>query len=326
MHRLLLAFALLVLAGTLPAQLRHAVADARYVVVAEHVGMQPLGNDLFLHRFRTVETLKGTAPAEFTMCERKRVADLPQPKPGPKRLLCLVDDRAAADLPERHAPYLAATGYRAETPPIDDTAPSTSTLELVQVLVDSASGSAPGDTASALVRIALHGEGRARLEASESLRERPVLRDAILGISRQALLLAAIGETEDVERKISLASLCAEAGERSVVGALCVALQTLDDPRVAHATGRIARHVHGEDALSVLQPFLRQARGGVRDRVLLAVGATGTDAALGALLAMRHRDGPSPAVDAALRAHGAPRAVAAVDGEGGAPVEADRRR
>lgn len=326
MRTKLLAFVPLLLCAGLPAQLRQAVVDARYVVVAKHVGVRPLGNEFFLHRYETVDTLKGEAPAAFTVAERKKVADMPQPKPGPDRLLCLTDDRGAEDFPERFAPYLVPTGYRGGDPVVDDTPASRSVLQLAHTLLESAEGRSPARTSADLVEIALRGAGPARIEASESLRERPILRDAIPEIMRDALLLSAIGESDDVALKISLASLCAEAGQKGVVEAMCIALQSVDDPRMAQATGRIARHVHGEGAVTVLQPFLQQARGPVRDRVLLAIGATGTEAALQTLLTMRQKDGGSKAVDAALRAHGSPRALEAIEKDGGEPVDADRRR
>jgi hypothetical protein len=321
---LLLLSSLAALAPGTPAQLRHAIADAPLVVIARHVGVRPLGNDYFLHRYETAETLKGEAPPTFTIAERKRIADLPQPKPGPDRLLCLRPDRGAADLPASFAPYLIGTGHAGGDPVVDEGPATASFRQLVRVLLESERGRGSSRTAADLVELALRGQGPARVEASEALRERTALRDAISSFGRDDLLLAAVGESEDIERKISLASLCAEAGQKGVVEAMCIALQSVDDPRLARAVGRIARHAHGEGAFAVLEPFLRQARGGVHDRLLLAVGATGTDGALAALLALRSRDGASAALDAALRAHGAPRALEAIGGQ--EPTEAGGQR
>ena len=230
---------LALLSAGLPAQLRHGIADARHVVVATHVGVRPLGNDFFVHSYRTVESLKGDVPPEFSIVERKRVADLPQPTPGPDRILCLIPDRGAADFPERFGPYLTRTGYRGDDPVADDSAASGSIRELIRVLIESEAGRATARTAADLTALARSGAGQARLEASETVRERPVLRDATSPIERDRLLLAAVGESDDVELKVSLASLCAEAGQKGVVEAMCITLQSVDDPRLASAVEQL---------------------------------------------------------------------------------------
>jgi hypothetical protein len=293
------------------AQLRHAVTDAPIIVVARHVGVRPLGNELFLHRFESVSTWKGEAPDAFTIAERKRVADAPRPSIGPDRLLCLRPDPAAARFPADRGPYFVRLGYAGDDPVItEDDARTSSYRQLVDALLASEAGASPGATAAALSGIATRGTGPARVEAAESLRSRPVLRDALTPIRREGLLATAVAVADtDLELTESLASLCAEAGQAGVVDALCVALRSVDDPRLARALGRIARHVAGEAATEALAPYLREARGPLRDRLLLAIGTTATESGLELLLGLRTKDGASAGVDAALRAHGSPRAM-----------------
>ena len=57
-----------------------AVPDAEFVAVARHVGVQPLGNALFVHSYETIEALKGEPAVRFAMLERKRVSDTPRPQ------------------------------------------------------------------------------------------------------------------------------------------------------------------------------------------------------------------------------------------------------
>ncbi|MGA1524187.1 MAG: hypothetical protein ACO4CZ_09475, partial [Planctomycetota bacterium] len=276
-----------------------------------HGGGRPLGNEFFLHRFESVSVWKGDAPATFTIVERKRVADAPRPSIGPDRLLCLRADPGAARFPADRGPYFVRLGYAGDDPVItDDDARTASYRTLVDALLGSEAGASPGATAAALSDLAVRGTGPARIEAAESLRSRPVLRDALSPIRRESLLATAIAVTDtDPELTESLASLCAEAGQAGVIDALCVALRSVEDPRLARALGRIARQTAGEGATETLTPYLREARGPLRDRLLLALGTTGTESALALLLGLRTRDGASAGVDAALRAHGAPRAV-----------------
>lgn len=304
----LLAGALLVAAGAAQ-DLRRGVLDAEVVVIGRHVGVQPLGNDLLLHRIRVVESISGSAPESITLVEAKRVADVPQPRPGEDRIYCLRVDRRE-DLPERHGPYYRMLGHRGDNPVVATDDPR---IELVRILVDSQTGASPQAIADRVLPLALRGDARVRTEAVELLRERPALRDAIRPIARSELLSRAVGETEDIPFKIAIASLCAELRSEGVVEALCLSIDAVEDPRFARALGRIARHLHGERATEILQPAItRSRRPAERDRLLLALGATGTEQALEALLRMR-RVAPSAGVDAALHEHGSPRALAALD-------------
>lgn len=305
------AVCLFALAANARAQLRHAITDAPMIAVARHTGVRPLGNEFFLHRFERIEAWKGEVPAAFTIVERKRIADAPRPSIGPDRLLCLRPDPAAASFPADRGPYLVRLGYVGDDPVIAADGEHTASYRaLVTALLESEGGAAPGATAAALADLAVRGAGPARVEASEALRSRPVLRDALTTLRREGMLATAIAVADtDPELTESLASLCAEAGQAGVVDALCVAMRSVDDPRLARATGRIARHVAGERATDALVPYLREARGPLRDRLLLAIGTTATESGLELLLGLRTKEGASPGLDAALTAHGAPRAL-----------------
>ncbi len=311
-HRILtLAVALACLAPTRAQQLRHGIADAAFVVVADPIGSSRVGEHLVAHRFRVVESLKGDVQGEFTVLETTEVADAPLPELRGRRLACLNPDRRK-DLPAG-GPYLRPTGYAGEQPMIDDGPAARQILDLVRTLVTSERGGEPAQVTATLVQLAQRGGGVAQREAIEVLRERDVLRSHIDPIDVDAMLARAVGETKDIDLKIALASLCAERRGDGVVEALCGALQQCQDERFALALGRIARHVHGEQSFTVLQRFHQQARGPLRDTLLLAIGATRTEAALDYLLDLRKQDGPTRAVDAALRAHGSVRAIDAVE-------------
>ena len=305
------AACVLALGADARAQLRHAISDAPLIAVARHTGVRPLGNEFFLHRFERVDAWKGDVPAAFTIVERKRIADAQQPSIGPVRLLCLRPDPAAERFPADRGPYLLRVGYAGDDPVIgDDAARTASYRALCDALLRSEDGASPAATAAALAELAVRGTGPARTEAAKALRSRPILRDALTPLRREGMLAAAIAIADtDVELTESLASLCAEAGQPGVVDALCVAMRSVDDPRLARATGRIARHVAGERATDGLVPYLREARGPLRDRLLLAIGTTATESSLELLLGLRTKDGSSPGLDAALAAHGAPRAL-----------------
>ncbi len=291
--------------------LRRGLASAEHVCIARQVGIQPLGNELFVHRFETIETLLGNPGATFSMVVRKQVADGPAPadaRPGPARLLCLVPDRGA-EIPERLRPAWRPTGYRGDQPLVDDSPAWRSLREFVEVMVASRDGAGPARTADRLVPIALRAPGPARLEATQALRESPVLRGELTTVEREGILLAAVGENDDLPVKIALASLAVESGADGAVRALLLSLGECKDPAFCDVLGRLAAHVHGEEADAMLAPFLETARGTMRDRVLHTLGATRTEAALTRLLRMREQLGPSPAIDAALRAHGSRRAL-----------------
>ena len=293
-------------------KLRHGVMDAAAVVVVEPLEVAELDEHRAIHRFRIVETMKGEVGETVAVIEHAHVADAPSPRGEGRRLLCLVPDRRN-DTPKDGGPFWRATGYAGDAPQLDASAASVELLTLVRALVASERGVDPARTTDALIRLVLSGHGVAQREAAETLRERDALRTRIPRIELDAMLARAVAETTDVDLKITLASLCAEAGIRNAVEALCSALPQCQDERFATALGRIAAHVHGERATAVLLPFLQQARGTTRDALLLALGATRTESALAQLLEMRARTGPSPALDAALRSHGSARALEIVE-------------
>jgi hypothetical protein len=139
------------------------------------------------------------------------------------------------------------------------------------------------------------------------LAERRALLDALRELEWSRLLSRAVAETDDVAFKVALAELCAEKQLDGLVAALCVAVPVTGDPRFLRALGRIARVLHGEASADLLRGHANGARqADLKGRFLLALGATGTDAARAALLRMR-QDGPgNEHVEAALRELGVP--------------------
>jgi hypothetical protein len=126
------------------------------------------------------------------------------------------------------------------------------------------------------------------------------------------VLARAIGETDDIPYKIGLCDLCAMKDVDNLVDRLCVSVPQIGDDRFLRALGRIARFIHKEEAATVLMARIMRAQGKNRDRLIYALGATSTRSALRALLRMQTSQRDRNAVDAALLAHGAPRALEAV--------------
>ncbi len=311
---LLLAAVACVLAPARAQQLRHGVANATLVVTARSDGVTPLGDDLLVYRFTTVDTLKGEPVERFSVLVRKQVADQPKPAPTDVHVMCLRPE-PKPDLPARFAPWFRMTGFAGDNPVVDDSPESKWRITLIKTLLESETGADPGKIAHELVGIVQHGTGTARIEATEVLRERPVLRDAVSAIERDALMSRAVAETDDVPLKIALASLCAESGIENVVQSLAISLDEVGDPRFCQALGRIAKHVHGEEATQVLKPMIANARGVRRDRLLLVLGATRTESGLQVLLKMHSNATSDPAIRAALQATGDKRALDALQQE-----------
>ncbi len=302
-------------ASAVPAQqLRFGVRDAQVIVTARHTGIRPLGNNLFVHSFETAESIKGEGPTRFSIIERKRISDQPRPIPGKElRLFCLVPDKQIKP-PQRFGPYFRIPGYQGSNPVISQDSSKDTNLRLVQILLESEKGTrSPKKTTDALLSLALTAKGPAHVEALQVIRSRSTLLDALTPLQLSNALSRAVGETEDIPFKVSLASMCGERRVDRVVESLCIGLQKVSDARYSKAIGRIANYVHGEDAYGVLRPLLLKTRNPkVRTDLLLALGATETDAALEALLKYRKANGKGEAVDAALRAHGSRRALEAV--------------
>ena len=206
------------------------------------------------------------------------------------------------------------TGFAGDNPTVDLAAdPVDSTLRFVRLLADAERGMAPRTACTTLVELALGDHGPIRTEAVQLLRERAVVRSALSAPERSALLSRAVGESENARLKDALASLCAELRMPGVIDALCMSIENEPDAAFAKTVGRLTKFVHGEGAVDVLRPqILRTRRAEVRDTLLLALGATGTEGALDALLNYRRVNGASRAIDAALEAHGTRRALAAV--------------
>lgn len=305
-------------------QLRNAAWSADLIVVARVVSVQPLGNEMFLHKLRPERTLKGEAPEQITVVETKGVSDRPKPTLGPARIYCLRPARNL-ELPERHGPFFKMLGLAGDNPvaevpesvPEEERAAATArvrtSIELVEFVVASERGISPRVAGQTLHNLALSGTGPSKTEAVQLLRERTVVRDALNAVQRSALLTRASAEDEDLDYKIALASLCAELRMSGVVESLCLSLESKPDTRVAKTLGRLAKFLHGEQAVEAIRPFYLQARKSeVRNAMLLAIGATETESALEAILRIKDLNGDSAAVDAALRAHGTARALDAV--------------
>jgi hypothetical protein len=312
-HSLLaIATALLVAVPVWAQQLRHAVADATLIVIVEPIDTTEVGEHVLAHRFRVIERLKGECDDTIVVLEHEHIADAPSVRGEGRRLLCLTRDRRSA-LPTGVAVAWKGTGYAGSSPTIGDAPQQQQVLRLARILVASDSGTAPAATADALTELMLQGSGPAQREAVEALRERGPLREHLEDVDLDAALARAVAETRDIDLKIALASLCAETRPEGVVEALCSGLTACGDERYARAIGRIANHIHGEEAARVLGRFLVQARGAFQERLLLALGATRTDSALQMLLELRRTRGAAKAVDAALREHGAVRAIEAIE-------------
>ncbi len=302
-------------ASALPAQeLRHAVAAADVVVVATAGSAQPHGEHLWLHRLEVESVLRGDAGAALVVVEHRTLSEHNRPVGGERRLYCLARfaGAGAAGLPAAAAPYFKMCGHPGSNPPVADAAAEPA-LELARIVLAAEAGTGADALLPRLLALVFEGKGDARLEAVRMLSERRPLLDALDQLQQSALLSRAVGETEDVPLKIALAELCAERRLDGLVDALCLSNDAVEDRRFAEALGRIAAHLHGEEAAGVLRPHILRARDAdARGRLLLALGATSTEAALEALLRMRSIGGADPWVDAALELHGAPRALEAV--------------
>lgn len=294
-------------------QLRHATWNADLIVVAKVEGVRPLGNEVMLHTLRPTRTLKGEILPQVTIVETKRASDQPKPVLGKPRIYCLKVARNV-DLPERHGPFYRMTGFRGDHPLVsDDPAKPNTAMRLVECLLAAEDGQSPELTCRTLVQLGLTGEGPAATEAIEVLRERTAVSDRLDDLQRSDLLARAVGETNDVDLKIALASLCAEQKMRGIIDAFCLSIEESPNERFARTVGRLAKFAHGEGAFDVLRPHIARARTpAVKDQLLLALGATQTDKALNALLRYRELHGAGKAVDAALAAHGSKRAKEAI--------------
>jgi len=299
-------------------ELRTALEQAPVVLVGQHRGVRPRGDDFLLHKVAVQRVLRGEPGDEVTVVEWKRISYHNRPVVAACRLYCLHPiDPAGLGLPAgRYYRMDAHAGSHPEVaaPPRPGgvAAPLDPVVRFAELLIESQrEGSILGKKVE-LIELALQAQNPVRVEAARLLVERAALLDALNPVELAALLAKASAENDDVDYKLALASVCAERRMPDLIEALCLGWPQIDDENFSRAVGRFAKHLHGEAATEKLLPYLQRARDGkLRGHVLLALGATGTDSALAALLRVRQLERDHEAVDAALRLHGAPRAVEA---------------
>ena len=308
----------------LPAQqLRRGIESADVLVAATCVGVQPTKN-LVLHRLKVLEVLRGEEflklgdgrlATHVTVIEIKRVSQHNKPVPAKLRLYCLHDQSkqaAKAALPPNVGPCFRMSGFSGTNPDLETPLAKDPVLGLARILVAAEKGVAPRKISDQIFNIALRGDARVRTQALKILAEREVLLGYINQIQMSNILARAIGETDDIPYKIGLCDLCAMKGVNNLVDRLCVSTQQTGDNRFLRALGRIAKYLHKEEAAKVLMAHIMRAQGKNRSRLIYALGATSTEAALKALLRMQTSQKDRKAVEAALLAHGTPRALKAI--------------
>jgi hypothetical protein len=312
----------------LPAQqLRRGIAAADVLVVATCVRVQPVG-DFVLHRLKLQEVLRGKeflklkdsdkdgAYADHaTVIEVKRVSQHNKPVPARLRLYCLHDhskEAAKLGLPTGFAPYFRMSGFSGTNPDLTKPLEKDPVMELVRVQVAAYNGRAPRKVSEQIFNIALRGSPRVRNEALKILSENQILLGYVNDLQMRDVLTRAVGETDDIPYKVALCDLCAMKRMNNLVDSLCVSTQQTGDDRFLRALGRIAKYLHREQAAHVLMAQISRAQGKHRDRLIYALGATSTDAALKELLRMQSNPKDRDSVDAALRAHGTRRALKAI--------------
>lgn len=317
-----LAFAVLFTTAAASAQqLRRAAAAADLIAIGKVVRVVPTKNYV-LHRVELEEVLR--APSDkrtiekLTILETKHVSKHSKPIPARTMLLFLHDRRRVAldnDLPEGFAPYYEMSGYPGSVIALEREHAGDPHLALVRVLVASEKGVPSRQTTEALFDIALGGDPRVRTEAASSLSEREVLAGLLTPVHLNRMLARAAAETDDIPYKIALATVCAERKVPEVIPMLCLSVEHVGDTSFLKALGRFAYFIHREGAAGSLLPYVQQAKGQTRERLIVALGATRTDSALETLLRMQREGKDKSAVESALRIHGSPRATAAIRSE-----------
>ncbi len=301
--------------GLAAQQLREAVAAADLVVVATDIGVRPAGPQWFVHRLRVVETLKGQAAAEISVVELKGVGVHNKPAPAETRLYCLHDNAAAAEksgLPAGLAPYFKMDGRSGSNPAVAAEWATDAQVTFARLGTEVESGRNPARLADQVVLLALRGPAGLRTEAACLLAERRSLLAAVTTLQWSELVSRAAGELDDIGHKIALAELCAEKRLSGLVESLAISLDQVADERYPRAVGRIAKLLHGEDAAALLvaemqKPHTADGRG----RLVVALGATSTDAALKRLLRLQETQGQDKWLEAALQVHGSRQALEA---------------
>ncbi len=311
-----LALCVTLLASTLGAQdLRTGIAESPVIVAGRHVGVRLLGDQFVLHRVTVSLALRGAPGDVVTVLEWKHLTDHNRPAVAATRLYCLhpVANPERLGLPA--GAYYRMDGHAGTHPSLDAARLAEDREPIVTFarLVLAADAMPLAELRSRVVETALGPAGPAATEATLMLADRPSLLDRLDPLDLSALLAKASAETDDVERRLALATVCAERAMPALLDALAISWHRFDDERLNRAMGRFAVKLHGEAATEVLQAHWQQARTAkARGNVIVAIGATGTDSALEALLRMRKLDADNPYLEAALRLHGAPRAVEAI--------------
>lgn len=312
-------------ATVLPAQqLRRGVAAADVLAIATCVRVQPAGK-FVLHRLKLREVLRGQEflkladgkiADHLTVVEIKRVSQHNKPTPAKLRLYCLHDQNRQAkrlELPQTFAPFFRMSGYAGTNPDLTEPLEKDPVLGLVRILVASHKGTlAPRKVSEQVFNIGLTGNKKVRNEALKVLSESNVLLGYINEAQVRDILNRAVGETDDIPYKVSLCDLCATKKVNGLVDRLCVSIEHTGDDRFLRALGRIAKYMHREQAAHVLMVHIARAQGKNRERLIYALGATSTDAALKELLRMQSDPKDRKSVEAALRVHGTPRALKAI--------------
>lgn len=297
-------------------ELRVAIDDAPLTLVGRHRGVRPHGDDYLLHKVAVARVLRGDAGAEVTVVEWKKLSFHLRPVIAATRLYCLhpIDDSERLGLPPGQ--YYRMDARPGSHPAVDETAMTNHTdavVSLAEVLIAAQRTGSIADQRTAVLDLALTAPAPARFEAARLLSERAALLEGLNALDLGSLLAKASAETEDIDYKLALATVCAERRMPTLIEALCMSWPQIDDENFSRAIGRFAKHLHGEGATEQLLPYLQRARDPkLRGHVLLALGATSTESALDALLRVRQLEKDTARVDAALRLHGAPRAVEAV--------------
>ncbi|MBK8099902.1 MAG: hypothetical protein IPK26_22600 [Planctomycetes bacterium] len=304
----ILTFVVLTAAALAPAQeLRKALAQADLVAVGRQVGKDAHGDELMLHRVQILDGIRGTEGATaVTVLDWPGLSLHNRPMPRQSRLYCLQDATAMATrlgLPEEHGPYYRMSGQPGSNPLVGADRAADAAVRFARVLAGAEDGARPAVTAAALVELGLHAQDGVGTEAARLLAERPDLRAQLSPPHWSQLAAAASGATA-IGHKIALCELCAEQRVPGLIDAMVVALASVQDAEYASAVGRLAAHLHGEEATAMLRErLLRTPNAKERAALLLAIGATRTDSALTALLDLRRTTGSDAAVDAALLAH-----------------------
>jgi hypothetical protein len=294
--------------------LRRGLTDADAVLVGRQVGKQAHDEDVALHRVQLLLDVRGGRGATtVTVLDWPKLSLHQRPSPRQTRLYCLADATATAQrlgLPAADGPYFKMVGWAGSNPLVGVEPAKDPFVLFAQMLAAGDNGTSPTTTAAALCKLALGQEPVLRLEATRYLTERPDLRSHLNQLEWTQLLSRASGEVDDLPHKIALAELCGEQRLDGVFDALMISLGQVTDAEYARTVGRIGKALHGEQSSGKLTERLRAAaQAADREALLLALGASNTQSALDALLAM---DGQDAAVEAALREHRSPRARDAV--------------